>query len=303
MEEEIIERIEAILSNHERVISELNFITDTFLGTKEKYAQLAEIVDTIQNINLSENVDNIIEKLEEYGQLVSELNLNLGKNLNLFNLIKTNQNSNIDIDNYKVNVYDSKFDLVNIPATIDPERKKLNLTSRLFTEELYYIQITQNMENTKLFINNAFTFYKVESINNNTTKLILNVDDESIIQDIVNDNKLNDSVVYINGESKYHVTRYGGVIINQSKKLVLTIFPNIIGDINTVSFHQNLFDDVMMELNFSDFNMQDVSDFYFGDAERDLSSGEMIIFGKGREPRHTYTFSIEGNKELRKRNA
>ena len=42
-----------------------------------------------------------------------------------------------------------------------------------------------------------------------------------------------------------------------------------------------------MELNFSDFNMQDVSDFYFGDAERDLSNGEMIIFNSNKESNKT----------------
>lgn len=301
-EEEIKERLEAIIINHENIIAQLNYLIDTFPETREKYGQLADIVESIQNINLSNNVDNIVEKLEEYGQLISELNFNLGKNLNLFNLIETQQNVNIDVENYVVTVYDSRFSPVNIPITVDSETKKLNLTSRFFTEDLYYIKLSQNMDTTLLFPDNEFTLYKVESINNNATKVLLSVNDESIIEGIVNNNRLNDSILYVNGKSKYYIARYGGVIINGSKKLVLYIFPNITETIETVSLHKNLFDDIMMELVFSDFTMQDISDFYFGNAERDLSTGEMIIFGKNGEQKHSYTFSIENNIEKRERN-
>ena len=301
-EEEIRQRLEAIIANHETIISELNFLIDTFPEVREKYNKLSQIVEKIQNIDLSRNVDNIVAKLDEYGQLISELNSNLGKNLNLFNLIETNQNFLLGIDDYVVEIYDSAFNLTTIPSTIDVENKKLNLTSRFFSDDLYYLKISQSMDNSKLFVNNQFTLYKIESINNNATKVLLTVDDESIIEGIVNDNKLNDSILYVNGLSKYHIVRYGGVIINGSKKLVLYIFPNIMETITSVSLHRNLFDDIIMELNFSDFNMQDVSDFYYGDAERDLNTGEMIIYGKGNAPKHIFTFSIEGNKEIRKRN-
>ena len=57
--------------------------------------------------------------------------------------------------------------------------------------------------------------------------------------------------MYVNGLSKYDIVRYGGVIINGSKKLVLYIFPNIIETITSVSLHRNLFDDIIMALNFS----------------------------------------------------
>lgn len=301
-EQEIKERLEAIIINHENIIAELNYLIDTFPTAREKYNQLADIVENIQNINLSNNVDNIVEKLEEYGQLISELNLNLGKNLNLFNLIETQQNANIDINNYVVTVYDGRFSPVAIPITVDSETKKLNLTSRYFTEDLYYIKLSQDMNTTLLFPNNQFTLYKSESINNNATKVLLSVDDESIIEGIVNGNKLNDSILYVNGTSKYYIARYGGVIINGSKKLVLYIVPSIGETIGTVSLHKNLFDDIIMELVFSDFTMQDVSDFYFGNAERDLTTGEMIIFDRNGQRKHNYTFSIENNIEKRKRN-
>lgn len=301
-EEEIQQKIESIIANHDIIISELNFLIDTFPEVREKYTQLSQIVEKIQNIDLSNNVDNIVEKLEEYGQLISELNSNLGKNLNLFNLIETKQNSNFNIDAYKIDVYDSNFNLINVPVTIDSENKKLNLTSRFFPNPLYYLKISQNMNNSKLFSNNQFSVYRVEPINNNATKVLLTVDDESIIEGIVTDNKLNDSILYVNNTSKYYIARYGGVIVNGSKKLVLYLFPNVSETIGSVSLHKNLFDDIMMELNFHDFNMQDISEFYFGDAERDLTTGEMIIFDKGNNPKHTFTFSVENNKEIRKRN-
>lgn len=301
-EQEIKERLEAIILSQENVLAELNFLIDSFPEAREKYAQLSGIVENIKNINLSESTDNIIEKLEEYGQLISELNSNIGKNLNLFNFIETNQNENISVEDYLVTVYDAEFNPTSITTSIDSENKKLNLTSRFFPEDLYYIKVSQNMDTTKLFPDVSFTFYKIESINNNATKVILNVDDESIIADIVNNNRLNDSILYVNEKTKYYVVRYGGVIINGSKKLVLYMFPNISETITSVSFHKNLFDDIVMEMNFSDYDMQDVSDFYYGDAERDLQTGEMIIYGRDNEPKHMFTFSIEGNKELRTRN-
>lgn len=301
-EEEIQQKLESIIANHDIIISELNFLIDTFPEVREKYNQLSQIVEKIQNIDLSNNVDNIVEKLEEYGQLISELNSNLGKNLNLFNLIETKQNSNFDIDAYKIDVYDSNFNLIDVPVTIDSENKKLNLTSRFFPNVLYYLKISQNMNNSKLFSNNQFSVYRVEPINNNATKVLLTVDDESIIEGIVTDNKLNDSILYVNNTSKYYIARYGAVIINGSKKLVLYLFPNVSETVGSVSLHKNLFDDIIMELNFHDFNMQDISEFYFGDAERDLTTGEMIIFDKGNNPKHTFTFSVENNKEIRKRN-
>ena len=301
-EEEIISILQILTTQQTNVIRELQYLIYNYPIAIGKFENLYELVSKIDNFDLSDNTDVLIDKLNQYSNSLDELSDVLGKNLNIFNIVESDQNSLLNVDDIKVTFLDKFFVEFDIPISVDVTNNTFRFSSSYAVDNLYYIKISQNMESTKILSDFEFTFYKMEPINNNSTKIILNVSDENYIKTIIDNNILSDKIVFINERSKYHIVRYGASIINNSKKLVLYIYPSVSDTIESVTFHNNVFNDLFMELNLTDFNMQDVSEFYFNTAERDLDSGEMVIYSNDNLPKHIFNFSIEDNKEKRTRN-
>lgn len=292
-----------VLSDLRNSIREIQFIIYNYPEVADRYQQLYDIVADIQNFDLSGKADVVIEKIVEYNNLISSLSESLNRNLNLFTIVNSKQLSHIDSDKYDITLLDYKFDETNIPIILDDTKKVIRILPSNLSDNVYYLRIRQNLYNTITLSGYNFSFYNLENINNNASKLIVSIDNEFDLSEIVNKNMLSDKVVLINEKSKYHIVRYGGTIINNSKKLVLYVYPSISDEsIQSISFHENLFDDELIEINFTDFDMQDISYFYFGNAERDLNTGDMVIYDKSNLPKHIFKFSIEENKEKRVRN-
>lgn len=301
-DEEIITRLQILTTQQTNVVRELQYLIYNYPTAVNKFEDLYNIVDKIDNFDLSNNTDMLIDRLNQYSNSLDELSTVLGKNLNLFSIVENEQNSLLNIDDIKVTFLDKFFVEYDIPISIDNTNNTFRFSSTYAVDNLYYIKVSQNMESTKILSDFNFTFYKAELINNNATKIILNVSDENYIKTIIDNNMLSDKIIFVNERSKYHIVRYGASVINDSKKLVLYIYPAISDVIESITFHNNLFNDLFMELNLTDYNMQDVSEFYFNDAERDLDTGEMVIYSNENLPKHIFQFSIEDNKEKRTRN-
>lgn len=301
-EEEIIYKLQTLTTQQTNIIRELQYLIYNYPIAIDKFDELYELVSKIDNFDLSNNTDVLIDKLNQYSNSLNELSNVLGKNLNIFNIVESDQNSLLSDTDIKVTFLDKFFTEFDIPVFVDTANNTFKFSSSYAVDNLYYIKISQNMDSTKILSNLEFTFYKMEPINNNATKVILNVSDESYIKTIIDNNMLSDKVIFVNGRSKYYIVRYGALIVNSSKKLVLYIYPSVSDNIESITFHNNIFNDLFMELNLTDFNMQDVSEFYFNTAERDLDSGEMVIYSNDNLPKHIFKFSIEDNKEKRIRN-
>lgn len=293
-------KIENIIIYQNTILRQIDYIISRFPELRDSFQILSSKISEIDDFALSEKADVVISEISTYNDLLKRLNSILDKNLILFNTFTADQNAIIDNDKVKISVKDSAFRDVGAEFFLDSNKNMFSINTDNLVSDLYYIFISQNYDSTNLFPNLIFSFYSVEKINNNASKLILSINDQSQIANIINNNLLSDTKILINGKSVYHIARFGSSIINNSKKIALYIYPTITEtNIESITFHENLFDDQILELNMINYDINDISSFYFNDAERDLTDNTMVIFDKNKFPKYTFNYKLDGNKERR----
>jgi hypothetical protein len=292
-------QIQDIINKQTDIINNLNSILSLSADSLSQIANLQSTVQTLASSNLFTNFqtfNNSIFNVSNYYQQIYNI---LNKKYFLFNFIENNYTESIDINNLTVKLFDETFtEITSFDSNIN--NNSLNLLNIDSSINTCFVKIQQNLLNTQIYSDTNFNFSSKTDISQNITSVLITLDNPDDINTIYKSNKLNNTLLLVNGISKYRVVRFGGTVQDKVKYLTLHVFPNILENtINNLSVHNYLFDDLIIEIDLLDYDLNDISSFYFNDAERNLDTQQLTIFDKLGFPKYNFNYSISGNIESR----
>ena len=292
-------QIQDIINKQTDIINNLNSILSLSADSLSQIANLQSTVQTLASSNLFINFqtfNNSIFNVSNYYQQIYNI---LNKKYFLFNFIENNYTELININNLTIKLFDETFtEITSFDSNIN--NNSLNLLNIDSSINTCFVKIQQNLSNTQIYSDTNFNFSSKTDISQNITSVLITLDDQNKINDIYDSNKLNNTLLLVNGISKYRVVRFGRTVQDKVKYLTLHVFPNILENtISNLSIHNYLFDDLIIEIDLLDYDLNDISSFYFNDAERNLDTQQLTIFDKLGFPKYNFNYSISGNIESR----
>lgn len=301
----LIDSLSASVTAFSALIEQSNY--DTLF---ENYSELLSSVQLINNFALSESYLDTKNKLDTITLANSKLLRLLNKDLVILDKLTLDVDYSLfSIDDVIIDLYDSNMTFVSTVSSNLNSNTEVNLyTAELFSSP-YYLKIRQNADTTDLQ-ENQFVFNKSEKYNGTSSVLYFKESESGALNKridyVINNNKLDDAVVYIDRTKKHYIYKYGSYTINNIKNLAVFVYPQLSdaeSTFDSISFNKNLFDDNVIELNLIDCDINDISAIYFNDAERHLDTGDMVILDKNKRTKFLFSYENDGTVETRRSNA
>lgn len=286
-------------------LEELSLLINSLSKLNDVYNKLNNLTSTFETINTFASKFTSEDKLTEFSTMVNNLTSYYkdlivtlkNNNYSYFNILKQPY-KDINIDKINIEILDQNFNVIN--TTIDINNDNLYIDLSTLYDDFYYVKFSQNMENTKKLSDTTFTISKFEVINDDSSKILIPISDKKLLDNILNNRQLDDSLCMIDG-SKYNIIRYGSTTILNINYLVLMLYPKLefVTD-NNITFYSNELEDNILELSLFDNNISDISNYYFNKAERDLDNNTIKIYNnKGNAIKYLINYDTINNIETR----
>lgn len=286
-------------------LEELSLLINSLSKLNDVYNKLNNLTSTFETINTFASKFTSEDKLTEFSTMVNNLTSYYkdlivtlkNNNYSYFNILKQPY-KDINIDKINIEILDQNFNVIN--TTIDINNDNLYIDLSTLYDDFYYVKFSQNMENTKKLSDTTFTISKFEVINDDSSKILIPISDKNLLDNILNNRQLDDSLCMIDG-SKYNIIRYGSTTILNINYLVLMLYPKLefVTD-NNITFYSNELEDNILELSLFDNNISDISNYYFNKAERDLDNNTIKIYNnKGNAIKYLINYDTINNIETR----
>jgi len=282
-----------------RIVQKMDYI-DLILQNPidEKYDLLKEEVESIKQIGIDSSLKLFTSSVDKTIKVYNDIKKFLFENnLSLISKIEEKYDGDIDEDLIKVEILEKTFRPVSPSQYTILIKNGIKVIDNGLISDLYYMKISQNLDNTEVDIlqDKDLKIDSVKHFNNNISNIYFtnNIDN---LKDFIDENSFISMFIMINNK-KYKIVKCGGTKKNNKKLLVFKVYPKIEDNITTstqFSIYYDLFDDEIVELVLTDYDMNDIGPVYFNDVERNLKTGQMRIKDRnGTLDKYIFDYSID----------